>query len=127
MEPEDIKYEKFWCEEDIKIGDVISLVPISNTVTRSKNKLREKDEMIIGICSKVDRKYVYVKMKGIIDVNVTGIVCIGDKLSSSDIPGLAKAIKYERIEEKTFNIASIGKVIGLYKTYDKVKVLLDIE
>ena len=82
---------------------------------------------LYGVCNKIENNYVYVQNSGIIDVNVTGIICLGDKLTLSNIPGKAEAIKYDPLDEKIFNIKSIGKVIGIYNVYDKAKVLLDIE
>lgn len=83
--------------------------------------------MVIGVCTSIDKCDVIIKNNGIADVNVTGLVCMGDKLTTSDIPGKARAIRYDKLDETQFNIRSIGKVIGVYDTYDKVKVMLDIE
>lgn len=82
---------------------------------------------LYGVCSKIENNYIYVQNTGIIDVNVTGIICLGDKLTLSNIPGKAEAIKYEPQDEKVFGLKSIGKVIGIYSVYDKAQVLLDIE
>ena len=69
-----------------------------------------------------------MRNKGIIDVNVKGIICLGDKLTiGNEEKGKAVAIRYDRLDEKQFGIRSIGKVIGLYEVYNKAQVLLDIE
>ena len=82
---------------------------------------------LYGVCNKIENNYIYVQNTGIIDVNVTGIICLGDKLTLSNTPGKAEAIRYDPLDEKVFGLKSIGKVIGIYNVYDKVKVLLDIE
>lgn len=82
---------------------------------------------LYGICTGVDNNKIYVENKGILDVNVTGLTCIGDKLTTCSIPGKAQAIRYSNQDETTFGKRSIGKVVGLYNDYSKVKVLLDIE
>lgn len=118
------------------LGDLISLIPVSNKVVKSCNRGNKKDEMVIGICIEDKNKHnhkcddknkIVITDTGVVDVNVTGLVCLGDKLTASNIPGKAKAIRYERLDENQYNIRSIGKVIGVYDTYDKVKVMLDIE
>lgn len=82
---------------------------------------------LYGVCNKIENNYIYVQNTGIIDVNVTGIICLGDKLTLSNIPGKVEAIRYDPLDEKVFRLKSIGKVIGIYNVYDKAKVLLDIE
>lgn len=82
---------------------------------------------LYGVCNKIENNYIYVQNTGIIDVNVTGIICLGDKLALSNIPGRAEAIRYDPLDEKVFGLKSIGKVIGIYNIYDKAQVLLDIE
>lgn len=81
---------------------------------------------LFGICEKIENNMIYVSNTGIIDVNVIGLVCIGDRLTTSETKGKARAIKYDQ-DERQFTIRSIGKVIGLYNTYNRVQVLLDIE
>lgn len=81
---------------------------------------------LYGICIKIENNLIYVSNRGIYDVNTEGIICIGDKLTTSEIPGKARAIRYDQ-DERQFNIRSIGKVIELYNVYNKAKVLLDIE
>lgn len=75
---------------------------------------------------KIENNTIVVANKGMVDVNVTGLFCIGDKLTSSDIPGKARAIRYKQ-DETQFNIRSIGKVIELYRTPYVTRVLLDVE
>lgn len=122
------KYEKLNPTEDILPGDIISIEPITNKVTRSCTKhYKRKDHLVIGICKSVINNTVEVCNTGIIDVNVVGLICIGDKLTTSKYEGKAQAIKYEKNEEDIFGVRSIGKVIGLYNNYNLAKVLLDIE
>lgn len=83
--------------------------------------------MLFGICTKIENNSVYVATCGIVDVNVQGLVCVGDKLTVSPTPGKAEAIKYEVHEEKQFGTRSIGKVINLYKQWNRCKMLIDIE
>lgn len=120
-----LNYEKLYTDEDINIGDVIELEPISNKVTRSLNK-KHNNNKVIGVCVKIENNTIVVANRGITDINVTGLICIGDKLTSSNIAGKAQAIRY-RQDETQFNIRSIGKVIELYKVYNIVKILLDVE
>lgn len=120
-----LSYEKLYIEEPINIGDVIQLEPKTNKVTRAFNK-RHHSIKVIGVCIKIENNTIVVANKGIVDVNVTGLFCIGDKLTSSDIPGKARAIRYKQ-DETQFNIRSIGKVIELYRTPDVTRVLLDVE
>lgn len=121
-------YDKYDIDEDIQPGDLISIVPGTNTVTKSKSNYYTKPELlVIGVCKKVLDNKIYISNNGIIDVNVTGIICLGDKLTASEIPGKAEAIKYVLQDERVFNLRSIGKVIGMYDVYDKAQVLLDIE
>ena len=115
-------YEKYYEYENIQPGDLVSLEPITGKVRLST----EKDKNIIGVCKTKNNNKVEVQSKGIIDVNVIGNIGLGTKLTSSNEKGKAKAIKYEQ-DISQFNIYSIGKVIGIYKVYNKVKVLLDIE
>ena len=119
-------YKKLYEEENIEVGDIISLDPIANRVKLSFNRINKKDEQVIGICEKIENNMIYVANTGIIDVNVEDIICIGDKLTTSNKPGKAVAIRYDQ-DETQFTIRSIGKVIGLYNNYEKAKVLLDIE
>ena len=120
-------YEKLYESEYIKEGDIVSLDSESNKVYLAKNKFKDKDQLVIGICVETGDKSILVANKGICDVNVEGIICLGDKLTTSTTAGKARAIKYERLEERQFGTRSIGKVIGVYSIYNKAKVLLDIE
>lgn len=56
-----------------------------------------------------------------------GIMCLGDKVKVSEVPGKAEAIRYDKLDERQFGIRSVGKVIKLYENYDKVQILIDIE
>ena len=95
----------------------------SNKVYKSCNY---KKDRIIGVCTNVNNNEITISNSGCVDVNIIGIACIGDKVTCSDIPGKGVAIRYDQ-DETIFNIRSIGKIIGLYDNYDKVKILLDIE
>lgn len=121
-------YEKYDKNEDIQVGDLISLMSPNNKAIRSVYKYwKHKNILTIGVCSKITGNEITIQDTGLIDVNVTGLVCIGDKLSISNKAGKAKAIRYENMDEDIFNIRSIGKVVKLYNDYSKVQVLLDIE
>ena len=52
-------YKKLYEEENIQIGDIISLDPIANRVKLSFNKINKKDERIIGICEKIENNMIY--------------------------------------------------------------------
>ena len=78
------------------------------------------------MCVKIENNQVYVANSGIVDVNVEGITCIGDKLTASNTPGKARSIKYTQ-DETIFGIREIGKVINLYNDYSKVQVLINIK
>ena len=120
--------EKYDKEEPIKSGDLIAYWPQSDKVTRAilKNWKDSEDNRVIGICTNVDKNNIQITNSGIAEVNVTGLICLGDRLSVCEKPGIAKAIRYSQDETK-FRYRHIGKVIELYNRYDRVKVLLDIE
>lgn len=117
--------EKYNNTEVIDVGDIVSLR--DNKAVCSLNKLRRSDKNIIGVCTQIiDDTHVQVQNTGTCIVNVLGTTAIGDELTSSEIPGKARSIKYIQ-EKRMFNIRSIGKVIYLYKDLSKAKVLLNIE
>lgn len=116
------EYEKF------TEGDLVSFVPDTSLVTRSITRhYKHRDKMCIGVCIADNGRTVDVIDEGIVDVNVTGITCIGDRLTTSKIAGRAKAIRNDNDEIRIFDIRPIGKVVGLYNDYSIVKVLLGIE
>lgn len=124
------KYEKLFEDENIQIGDIIIYHPQYNKVSLSQtNRYQEQfgHTEILGICTQVNDNYVTITNEGVCDVNIYGMTCIGDKLTIGSIPGKAVAIKYVHDEEILFRKRSIGKVINLYDTYEKAKVLLDIK
>ena len=114
--------------EKILKGDLVSFIPDTSFVTRSVTKhYKHQDTLCVGICIEDKGKTVEVQDEGIVDVNVTGITCIGDRLTTSKIAGKAKAIRNDNDEIRIFDIRPIGKVVGLYEDYSIVKVLLGIE
>lgn len=117
---------KYDTTEPIQVGDLISYTRFGNSVTRSVINHFEDTNNVVGVCVKIDDDNIYIENQGMVDVNVTGIVCIGDKLQPSNIPGKAKAIKYNQ-DETHYKMRSIGKCICLYNSYDTIKALLDIE
>lgn len=122
---EPIEYTNF--DENIEVGNVVSLCPEDNFVRLSHNRhYKRKDQSVIGVCIKKRNNTILVANKGIVEVIVKDIICLGDKLTTSDTPGVACAIKYENLEERQFNTKSIGKVIGVHNVYNKATVLLDI-
>lgn len=118
--------EKYDKDEPIQIGDLISYFPQSDKVTRAVKRHFKEHNYVIGICTDIKDDKISFCNNGIVDVNVKGIICIGDHLTVSEEFGKAVAIKYAQDETK-FKIRQIGKVIGLYNDYNKAKVLLDIE
>lgn len=120
-------YTKMYEDEVIKPGDIIAVDKDTGEATLAFNHKSCINNVVVGICDTVKDNNVYIKNRGFIDVNVTGIICIGDKLTTSKKPGYACAIRYDNKDENIFGIRSIGKVIGIYQSYDKAKVLLDIE
>lgn len=120
-----VKYPKLYEDEDIQVGDLIELNDEKDKVYLSRYRCKWNTNNIIGICTKVEDNIITIMNSGICDVNVTGIICIGDKLTLSKKPGKLKALQYEQ-NTTIFTIPSIGKVIGLYKQYNKAKVLLNI-
>lgn len=114
------------CKHDgtVKLGDLVTLNNITNEVEIAT--LNDK-KRIYGVCVDVfaDNEII-VATDGIVDVNVTGIICLGDHLTISSIDGKAEAIKVLQ-EEELYDTRSIGKVIGLYNIYSKAKVLLNIK
>ena len=121
-------YNKEFEEERFKKGDLVSLVPNTSYVTRSKDRsYNDRDKFVVGICTSDNGKTVDVTSEGILDVNVTGLICIGDRLTTSNIAGKAKAIRNDVDGIRVFEIKPIGKVITLYNDYSIAKVLLDIE
>lgn len=121
--------EKYDENENINVGDILMYAANTDCVTKARYKRNESvdSNKIIGICIAInDTKTITYTNCGIVDVNVKGLVCLGDKLTISEYPGIAIAIKYTQ-DDTIFGIKGIGKVIGLYNTYSKVKVMLDIE
>lgn len=114
--------------EKFAVGDLVSFFPNTSLVTRSITRhYKHRDKLCIGICKADNGKTVDVINEGIVDVNITGITCIGDRLTISKIAGKAKAIRNDNDEIRVFNVRPIGKVIGLYNDYSIAKVLLGIE
>ena len=119
--------EKFDKDEPIQVGDLIAYRPDTNKAVRAKTNWRKADDnAVIGICTAINGNTITYTDSGVTDVNVKGIICLGDKLSASEELGIAEAIKYRQDETK-FRYRCIGKVIGLYNNYNIAKVLLDIE
>lgn len=131
-----MEYEKFDSTEIIEPGDLVSFVykfnPISfewentNKVTKSIYQRLYKNP-VIGICSEVNNNIITIQTSGEIDVNVTGMISIDDILTTSEISGKARAIEYPIYDEILYREVSIGKVISIYRYYDKAKVLLSIK
>ena len=121
-------YTKYNEKEIFEIGDLVSLIPETSLVTRSCTKhYKKQDMLVLGICKSVSEKTIEVINSGMVDVNVTGLICVGDKLTTSNVAGKARAIRYANDDTRIFDIRSIGKVVGLYNDYSVAKVLLDIE
>lgn len=117
---------KLKTNEEINIGDLVAVDNISGTAHKATLLDRKR---VLGICADIfpDTNEILICSEGIIDVNVTGIICLGDHLTVSDKAGIAEAINYEIQEEKQFDVRSIGKVIKLENVYSKATVLLNIK
>lgn len=111
--------------ELVSVGDLVALNQVTSEVHIATIKDRKK---ILGVCVDVmpDGEIV-VCNEGIVNVNVVGEICLGDHISISDIPGKAKAIRYDVQEEQQFDVRSIGKVIGLTDVYSIARVLLNVK
>lgn len=121
-------YNKYDESEIFDVGDLVSLIPETSLVTKSCTEhYKHQDKLVVGICVAFTDKTVDVLCNGMVDVNVTGLICIGDELTTSNVAGKARAIKYFNDDTRIFDIRNIGKVVGLYNDYNKAKVLLDIE
>lgn len=120
--------EKANINEPIQVGDILMYDRMTNNVTRAKyikNDVVDSNN-VIGVCVSVNDMQVTYSNSGIVKVNVTGLVCLGDKLTISETPGKAIALKYEQ-NITQFGHRCIGKVIKLYNDYYVADVLLDIE
>lgn len=120
---------KKWIHRRIyKYGDIVSYVNVVGKVTRSRNKdYQDLDKRVLGVCTKIlNDDTIVVADHGILDANVEGIICIGDRLTIGDTPGRMVAIKYEE-DNQIYDFRNVGKVIALYNDYSKAKILLDIE
>lgn len=130
-----MEFEKYDTTEDIEVGDLVSFKYIidpdtqklvnTNKVTKSIYHRMFKNP-VIGVCSIVAGNNITILNEGIIDVNVTGMIAIDDKLTTSKIAGKAEAIDYPIYDEILYREVSIGKVIGIYRYYNKAKVLLEL-
>lgn len=117
---------KLKADEEMNIGDLVAVDQISGTAHKATMFDRKK---VVGVCADIfpDTNEVLICNEGMIDVNVTGIICLGDHLSVSDKAGKAEAINYEKQEERQFDVRSIGKVVRLGDVYSKATVLLNIK
>lgn len=112
--------------ENIEKGDLVAIDQISGKA--HKATLFDKKK-VVGVCVENyhDTEEILLCTEGIIDVNVKGIICLGDHLAVSDVAGVAEAINYEIQEEKQFDVRSIGKVVALGDIYSKATVMLNIK
>lgn len=116
---------KLKVNEDIEIGDLVAVTE-SEEVCKADLFNRKR---VIGVCADIfpETNEILICNEGVIDVNVTGIICLGDHLTISDKDGKAEAINYDTQEEKQFDVRSIGKVVNLGDKYSKATVLLNIK
>ena len=130
-----MEYEKYDSTENIEVGDLVSFVYEQNDLLHWENTNKITKSVyhrihkipVIGVVSAVNGNIITIQKEGIIDVNVTGMISIDDKLTTSKIPGKARAIEYPIYDEILYREVSIGKVISIYRYYDKAKVLLNID
>lgn len=113
-------------DENIEKGDLVAIDQISGKA--HKATLFDKKK-VVGVCVEdyPDTEEILLCTEGLIDVNVKGIICLGDHLAVSDVAGVAEAINYEIQEEKQFDVRSIGKVVSLGDVYSKATVMLNIK
>ena len=130
-----MEYEIYDITEKIGVGDLVSFKYIIEPTTKkliNTNKVTKSiyhricKNPVIGICTNVVKNTITITTKGEVDVNVTGMIAIDDKLTTSKIAGKAKAIDYPIYDEILYREVSIGRVIGIYRNYDKAKVLLEL-
>lgn len=130
-----MEYEIYDITEKIGVGDLVSFKYIIEPTTKkliNTNKVTKSiyhriyKNPVIGICTSVVKNTVTITANGEVDVNVTGMIAIDDKLTTSKIAGKAKAIDYPIYDEILYREVSIGRVIGIYRNYDKAKVLLEL-
>ena len=114
--------------EPIQVGDLLMHDRMTDNVTRARFRKNDvvDSNRVIGVCTSVNESQVTYTNDEIVKVNVEGLICLGDKLTPSENPGKAVALKYEQ-NSTQFGIKSIGKVIGLYNDYSIANVMLDIE
>lgn len=118
-----MSYTKYDDEEDIQVGDTLSI--INDKVTKS---LLNDNNKLLGICSKINEdNTIEVVQEGIIDVNVEGFIGgIGTALTISDKEsGKLHQIPQDVLELQQYNLPIIGRVIGIYNVYDKVQIIID--
>lgn len=121
-------YKKFNKDEIFEKGDLVSFFANTELVVRSVNRNYKKpDSLVIGICVQDQEDKVEIQDDGIVDVNVEGLICVGDILTTGDTPGKAVAIKYNDQDVTIFNFKKIGKVINVYNDYNKALVMLNIK
>ena len=119
-------YNKDNTKEPIVEGDLVSITDKGTVVRSYQNFNKKPDTKIVGICTGLNENEIEVENSGIVDINVEGMIGLGDMITASEIPGKGRVLKYTQ-EQKIWNIRSIGKVIGLYNNRKKAKVLLNIE
>ena len=130
-----MEYKKYDETENIDTGDLVSFKYIIDPQTKklvNTEKVtksiyhRSYKNPVIGVCSSVTNDSIEIVTDGEIDVNVTGMIAIDDKLTTSKIAGKARAIDYPIYDEILYREASIGRVISIYRYYNKAKVLLEL-
>lgn len=99
-----------WFErgDDTKEGEIVALDETANK--EQYIKATDKSKVIVGICTgnyahiiggenHADyerhnlKKYIPISLAGRVPVYVKGVVCVGDYIAPSSIPGIGKAVK----------------------------------
>lgn len=120
-------------EEVIEVGELVEVDPATNKYRKCQERY---SKYVVGVCSDSYGQllggnpekpgdltgFVPVGLAGRVKVKVTGLVCLGDLLTSSHIPGVAMAVEYDRAHPGTV----IGKCVEMTEKEDEVIMLISI-
>ena len=118
-------------EEVIEVGELVEVDPATNKYRKCQERY---SKYVVGVCSDSYGQllggdpekpgdltgFVPVGLAGRVKVKVTGLVCLGDLLTSSHIPGVAMAVEYDRAHPGTV----IGKCVEMTEKEDEVIMLI---
>lgn len=73
--------------EQVSIGDTMAFDLLTSTVHKATLDDAKDVKKIVGVCVEIySPDEILVCDNGLVDVNVNGIVCLGDHLTISEIP-----------------------------------------